>query len=70
MGVFVSRITVPTFRKVIKSAINIDISRYSNQLFWATTGLILSKKVSLGSVSLVEADWIEQPLILFLASKY
>ena len=53
----------------LENAIVIDLSRYSNRLFSSTTGLSSSIKIFIESLTLVEVDSIEKPLILILATK-
>ena len=60
----------PHSLKILKSAIILDISRYSNWLLAAITDLIWSIKVTIESFNLFEEDSIEKQLILILASKF
>ena len=55
--------------KIPKNAIKIDTSHCTNCIFLATPGLSLSIKISNESLSPVNKDSVEKPLILILASK-
>ena len=59
----------PSSLKTLKKAIGIEISRYSNGLFPATTGLSSSINISFKNLTFVEADSVEKAIVMITASK-